>query len=99
MALDTPSLAVSVVLPTFNESESLPVIVPRIAETLAAAGIRGEVIIVDDNSPDGTAEVANKLAADWPVRVQKRVNERGLATAVLAGFAMSEAGGGGGMGG
>lgn len=84
-------LAVSVVLPTYNEAESLPVIVPRIARTLREAGIDGEIIIVDDNSPDGTAEVAEKLAAEWPVRVKKRVDERGLATAVLTGFEMSEA--------
>jgi dolichol-phosphate mannosyltransferase len=90
-ASDTSALAVSVVLPTYNESESLPVMVPRIAQALAAAGIAGEVIVVDDNSPDGTAEVARKLAELWPVRVLKRVDERGLATAVLAGFAMSQA--------
>jgi dolichol-phosphate mannosyltransferase len=82
---------VSVVLPTFNESESLPVIVPRIGRTLREAGIDGEIIIVDDNSPDHTAEIAEQLAAEWPVRVKKRVDERGLATAVLTGFAMSEA--------
>jgi dolichol-phosphate mannosyltransferase len=88
---DTSALAVSIVLPTFNEAESLPVMIPRIAETLAAAGIAGEIIVVDDNSPDGTAAVAERLAEQWPVRVQKRVTERGLATAVLAGFAMSRA--------
>ncbi|HET8933627.1 MAG TPA: glycosyltransferase [Polyangiales bacterium] len=92
MPASTPSsLEVSVVLPTYNESESLPVIVPRIAETLKNAGIVGEIIIVDDNSPDGTAEVGQKLAEEYPVRVHKRVTERGLATAVLAGFGLSTA--------
>jgi dolichol-phosphate mannosyltransferase len=92
MSASTPSLLeVSVVLPTYNESESLPVIVPRIAQTLKDAGITGEVIIVDDNSPDGTAEVAQRLAEQYPVRVHKRVTERGLATAVLAGFGLSTA--------
>jgi dolichol-phosphate mannosyltransferase len=89
--MDATTLAVSVVLPTYNEAESLPVIVPRIAQILADAGIAAEVIVVDDNSPDGTAEVANELAKSWPVRVHKRVEERGLATAVLAGFALSRA--------
>ncbi len=83
--------AVSVVLPTYNESESLPVIVPRIATTLREAGIIGEIIIVDDNSPDGTAAIAEQLAQEWPVRVRKRTSERGLATAVLTGFSMSQA--------
>jgi dolichol-phosphate mannosyltransferase len=67
------------------------VIIPRIAEVLQAAGIDGEVIVVDDNSPDGTAEIARGLAEQYPVRVHKRVTERGLATAVLAGFELSSA--------
>ncbi len=82
---------VSVVLPTFNESESLPVIVPRICDALQGAGIEAEVIVVDDDSPDGTARVAGSLAGRYPVRVLKRKDERGLATAVMAGFAMSKA--------
>ncbi len=89
--MEASNPAVSVVLPTFNEAESLPVIVPRIVAALRDAGIAGEVIVVDDNSPDGTAEVAERLALEYPVRVQKRTGERGLATAVLAGFAISEA--------
>ena len=79
------------VLPTFNEADSLPVIVPNITDTLKQAGINGEIIVVDDNSPDGTAEVALALARTYPVRVLKRTAERGLATAVLAGFNLSEA--------
>jgi dolichol-phosphate mannosyltransferase len=82
---------VSVVLPTFNESDSLPLILPRICDTLRSAAIEAEVIIVDDNSPDGTATVAEALAASYPVRVLKRVSERGLATAVMAGFQISRA--------
>ncbi|MET0388675.1 MAG: glycosyltransferase, partial [Polyangiales bacterium] len=92
MAVTNPSsLTVSVVLPTYNEAESLPVMVPRITKALEDAGIAGEVIVVDDNSPDGTADVARELAERYPVRVHKRVTERGLATAVLAGFELSTA--------
>jgi dolichol-phosphate mannosyltransferase len=82
---------VSVVLPTYNEAQSLPVVVPRILATLASAGIAAEVIVVDDASPDGTAEVARALAEHHAVRTLHRTAERGLATAVLAGFAMSRA--------
>jgi dolichol-phosphate mannosyltransferase len=82
---------VSVVLPTYNESESLPRIVPRIVAALRTGGLRPEVIVVDDDSPDGTAEVARSLGRDLPVRAIHRTDERGLATAVLAGFAASEA--------
>ncbi|HEX2676685.1 MAG TPA: glycosyltransferase, partial [Polyangiales bacterium] len=83
--------AVSVVLPTYNEALALPVIVPSILRTLSEANIAAEVIVVDDDSPDGTAAVAEELAREHPVRVKKRTTERGLATAVLEGFAMSEA--------
>jgi dolichol-phosphate mannosyltransferase len=84
-------LDVSIVLPTYNESESLPVIIPKIVDVLTRANIKGEVIVVDDNSPDGTADVGNRLAEQYPVRVHKRLTERGLATAVIKGFDMSEA--------
>lgn len=84
-------LDVSVVLPTYNESKSLPVLIPRIVAALRAAELEGEIIVVDDNSPDDTASVAQALGREHPVRVLKRVNERGLGTAVIAGFRMSEA--------
>ena len=83
--------AVSVVLPTYNEAESLPVIVPRIVAALRDADLTCEVIVVDDDSPDGTAAIAARLAADLPVRVVHRTDERGLATAVLRGFAEARA--------
>jgi dolichol-phosphate mannosyltransferase len=42
--------------------------------------------VVDDNSPDGTSEIANRLSQQYPVRVITRINERGLASAVVEGF-------------
>jgi putative flippase GtrA len=84
--MDRLEPAVSVVLPTYNESESLPVLIPRIALQLANAGIGCEILVVDDGSPDGTADVAARLAEQHPVRVIRRTQERGLATAVIAGF-------------
>ena len=89
--MEASAPAVSVVLPTFNEADSLPVIVPRIAHTLTQAGIEGEIIVVDDDSPDGTADVGAQLAAEHPVRVIKRTEDRGLAKAVIAGFEASDA--------
>lgn len=84
-------LDVSIVLPTYKEAESLPVIVPNIIEVLRQAHLNGEIIIVDDNSPDNTANVGQRLAEQYPVRVLKREHERGLATAVIAGFKLSRA--------
>ncbi|MET0286299.1 MAG: glycosyltransferase family 2 protein, partial [Polyangiales bacterium] len=88
---DAEQLDVSVVLPTYNESASLPVLIPKIVEALASARLRGEIIVVDDASPDRTAEIARALASTLPVRVLERKDERGLATAVIAGFRMSRA--------
>jgi len=89
--MDPPDLDVSVVLPTYNEAQTLPLLVPAIAETLAGAELSYELIIVDDASPDGTAAVGRKLAEQHPVRVIERTDERGLATAVTTGFAASTA--------
>ena len=89
--VDEARLDVSVVLPTYNESASLPVLVPRIVAALANAQLRGEIVVVDDASPDRTADVAEELARRFPVRVLERKHERGLGTAVIAGFKMSRA--------
>jgi dolichol-phosphate mannosyltransferase len=85
------TLDVSIVLPTYNEAQNIPLMVPKICNVLNQAKIKGEIIVVDDNSPDKTGEVAQKLAAEYPVQVIVRQNERGLATAVLEGFRKSKA--------
>jgi dolichol-phosphate mannosyltransferase len=82
----SPSL--SLVLPTYNEATNLPRLVPRLAQALDRAGLEFEVIVVDDDSPDGTWRVAGDLAAEDPrLRVIRRRGQRGLATAVVAGWA------------
>jgi dolichol-phosphate mannosyltransferase len=80
--------AVSVILPTYNEREALELLYPILAPAVEAVG--GEVIVVDDNSPDGTAAFARSLSNDR-VRctVIERHGVRGLASAVLAGMARS----------
>lgn len=89
--VEVPLFQVSVVLPTYNEAASLPWLVPEILRALDAQNLRGEIIVVDDDSPDGTARVAEQLAEDLPVRVIRRTHERGLATAALAGLRASRA--------
>ena len=80
---------VSVILPTYNEADNISIIVPRIFDVFNSSGMEGEIIIIDDNSPDGTSEVATRLAGDYPLRVHVRKNERGLATAVMEGFELA----------
>jgi len=72
-----------VIVPTYNERENLPRLVPAILEQ----GESFHVLIVDDNSPDGTGKIADDLAAaDARVNVLHRDGKRGLGTAYVAGF-------------
>ncbi|MBV8879780.1 MAG: glycosyltransferase, partial [Planctomycetaceae bacterium] len=77
-----PTIAASVVVPTYNEAQNLPELVRRICASLPSV----EVVVVDDASKDGTADVARELGKSFPVKVVERVNERGLSTAVLRGL-------------
>src|SRR5262245_57847274 len=79
----------SVIIPTYREAENLPVIVPRIADGLRRAGLKAEIVVVDDNSPDDTLAVCEKLSKEFPVRLLVRTNERGLSTAVIHGMRQS----------
>jgi len=74
---------VLVIIPTYDEAENLPRIVPEVLEQ--GDGI--DVLVVDDASPDGTGEIADRLAAEDPrVRVLHRPGKEGLGRAYLAGF-------------
>jgi dolichol-phosphate mannosyltransferase len=73
-----------VVVPTYNECENLPQIVPAIL----AQDARVEILVVDDGSPDGTGQLADAFAAQDPrVHVLHRTAKQGLGRAYLAGFA------------
>ncbi len=75
---------ISVVIPTYNERDNVEELIRRIDRALD--GVEYEVVVVDDNSPDGTAEVAEMLSKEFPVKVVRRPGKLGLATAVLDGF-------------
>jgi dolichol-phosphate mannosyltransferase len=84
MAADERLGAVLVVIPTYNERENLEPIVARVQASVPDA----HVLVVDDNSPDGTGELADKLAADDErVHVLHRTAKNGLGAAYTAGFA------------
>jgi dolichol-phosphate mannosyltransferase len=72
-----------VVIPTYNERDNLPAILRRLGQAVPEA----HVLVVDDSSPDGTGEVADKLAADDPrIQVLHREAKAGLGAAYVAGF-------------
>ncbi|SMC81918.1 polyprenol monophosphomannose synthase [Janibacter indicus] len=78
-----PIERVAVLIPTYNERDNLPLIVERVRESVPAA----DVVVLDDNSPDGTGEVADAMAAADPqVMVIHRQGKEGLGAAYLAGF-------------
>ncbi len=78
-----PDLAVAVVVPTYNERENLPDLVGA----LLALPLDVQVIIVDDNSPDGTGQLADRLASETGrVVVIHRPGKQGLGTAYTVGF-------------
>jgi dolichol-phosphate mannosyltransferase len=83
-------LNLAIILPTLNERGNLAPLIARIEGVLGQDG--WEVIIVDDNSDDGTADEARSLAlADLRVRVIQRIGRRGLASAVIEGFCATPA--------
>ncbi len=86
MSAPEPLGRVVVVIPTYNERLNLPLIVRRVR----AATPDADVLVVDDNSPDGTGELADSLAAeDERVHVLHRTAKDGLGAAYLAGFRWS----------
>jgi len=84
------TLRLAIVLPTYNERSNLASLIARLGEALD--GIEWEAIVVDDNSPDGTADEARKLAlADPRLRVIERIGRRGLASAAIEGMCATAA--------
>ena len=82
---------VSIILPTYNERESLPILIENIFHVLKVYQKKFEVIVVDDHSPDKTYVVAREIARkkSW-VRVIRRIHDKGLSSAILAGFSASK---------
>ena len=84
------SAELSVIVPAFNEAVNIQPLIDRLRTALT--GLRWEVIVVDDDSPDGTAAVVRSLAAVDPrVRCLRRIGRRGLASACVEGMLASTA--------
>jgi dolichol-phosphate mannosyltransferase len=82
-------LPFSIVIPTYNEAAGIEKLLRALGATFAANGLDGEVIVVDDNSPDGTGDVVERLAEELPVRCLHRSGKLGLSSAVIDGWAIA----------
>jgi dolichol-phosphate mannosyltransferase len=87
--LKTGNMPLSIVLPTYNESQNIASMLDSIVETLPADA-HAEVIVVDDNSPDGTGDIASQHAKQFNnkrlhIEVIRRPDKQGLSSAILAG--------------
>ncbi len=74
---------VSVVIPTYNESQNIPILVKELSEILKEDY---EIIIADDDSPDKTWKVAQELSKDYPVIFIRRMHDKGLSQSVVDGL-------------
>ncbi len=82
------------ILPTYNEAENIEAIVAAALPRLAETGLEHRVLVVDDGSPDGTGQIADRLAAENPaIEVLHRTSKDGIGPAYLAGFARALEGG------
>ncbi|TAM81928.1 MAG: glycosyltransferase family 2 protein [Acidobacteria bacterium] len=80
---------ISVVIPTYKEADSIQDVIRRSGKALAESGEEYELVVVDDNSGDGTAELAEELSNEFHVRVLRRTGRLGLATAVVDGWKLA----------
>ena len=74
------------IIPTYNEKDNIEELVRRTSAACSATRMGHEIVIVDDNSPDGTGDLAEKLGKSFSVKVVHRAGKLGLSTAVLEGF-------------
>lgn len=81
-----PAPALSIVVPTYNERDRLGDLVEAVFAGYAVERLDGELVIVDDNSPDGTGALADELARRYRITVLHRAGKLGLGTAVVEGF-------------
>lgn len=79
----------SIVVPTYNEALSLGDLCRAVQAAMSQSPYSYELIIVDDNSPDGTAERARELSKDYPIQVLQRPGKLGLSSAVVDGWKMA----------
>lgn len=80
------SLKFSIVIPTYNEAGGIERLVRALDAVFKANALDGEIIVVDDNSPDGTGAIVDRLAAEFPVKCLHRPGKLGLSSGVIDGW-------------
>ncbi len=76
----------SFVIPTYNEAGGIEKLLRALDEIFKANSLDGEIIVVDDNSPDGTGAIVDRLASELPVRCLHRPGKLGLSSGVIDGW-------------
>lgn len=83
-------MRVSIVIPTYNERDNIARLLSQLQQSLAALAGEYEIIVVDDASPDGTADVVRQwMRDDTAVQLLSRTGQRDLSTAIAAGFGVA----------
>jgi len=81
---------VTIITPVYNERENLDTFIPQVEKVLSSTNKDFEIVIVDDNSPDGSGEIADRLAEEYGnIKVLHRSKKKGLGTAYKEGFKLA----------
>jgi dolichol-phosphate mannosyltransferase len=80
------ALAFSIVVPTYNEAGGIERLLRALSDLFAQNHLDGEIIVVDDNSPDGTGAIVDRLSSELPVRCLHRPGKLGLSSGVIDGW-------------
>jgi dolichol-phosphate mannosyltransferase len=79
-------LKFSYVIPTYNEAGGIERLIRALSDVFAKNQLDGEIIVVDDNSPDGTGAIVDRLSTEFPVRCLHRPGKLGLSSGVIEGW-------------
>jgi dolichol-phosphate mannosyltransferase len=80
------TLKFSIVVPSYNEAGGIERLIVSLTDVFKTHGLDGEIIVVDDNSPDGTGAIVDRLTETYPVRCLHRPGKMGLSSGVIDGW-------------
>ena len=81
---------ITIVVPTYKEAKNIPVLTKELHRALDSARMTYSIVVVDDNSNDGTVEAVSSLKSEYPIQLLVRKNEKGLSSAVVAGIRLAQ---------